>query len=397
MRNYDPFQKQAGPACRMLRAHHSCALDAARLVLHRLARGSCNIQLFGQLSGRNSTMEQAPSCSDLSSVSGGTIIYGAVNSVTPTVQGTHDHTLGASPPALRSSDGMLPAPLHTIINRVGRSFSGFGDSSDLGGPYVFSDAAGSTFWTAAGAAGAAAAVPAGSYRTTSANFNTATSILSTFGFPAGVTGTNINGTWTVTISDVATPDGGSITAAMVLTVDYTPPPANDACANAINVTTYPYTSASISNASASDDSPVVGGPYTCNTSGSGGPYKNIWWRVTGICGTMTANLCGCDFDTEMAVPVNPAVPGSTSFYASCVPPGSACTGARTQAVFTVAAQPAATAGGSPSAHWVHHCLEAASHRLEHGDNGQYHGQLRIYPTATSHTRAVCGAHPSAGR
>ncbi|MBK6830013.1 MAG: hypothetical protein IPG92_04350, partial [Flavobacteriales bacterium] len=59
------------------------------------------------------------------------------------------------------------------------------------------------------------------------------------------------------------------------------------------------------------------------------------------------------FDPVAVALVNPAVPGSTSFYASCVPPGSACTGARTQAVFTVAAQPAATAGDHRrSAHWV---------------------------------------------
>ncbi|MBK7241006.1 MAG: hypothetical protein IPI00_12750 [Flavobacteriales bacterium] len=35
-----------------------------------------------------------------------------------------------------------------------------------------------------------------------------------------------------------------------------PAPANDACANAINVNAYPYTSAVISNANATDDVPT---------------------------------------------------------------------------------------------------------------------------------------------
>ena len=70
------------------------------------------------------------------------------------------------------------------------------------------------------------------------------------------------------------------------------PPANDLCANAIPVTTYPYTSAVISTAAATDD-------YTASTCD--GPYKNVWWKVSGVCGTMTATTCGSSFDTEMAV------------------------------------------------------------------------------------------------
>ncbi|MBK7384562.1 MAG: thrombospondin type 3 repeat-containing protein [Flavobacteriales bacterium] len=70
------------------------------------------------------------------------------------------------------------------------------------------------------------------------------------------------------------------------------PPANDACANAIVVNTYPYTSAVISTAAATDD-------YTASTCD--GPYKNVWWKVSGVCGTMTATTCGSSFDTELSV------------------------------------------------------------------------------------------------
>ena len=69
---------------------------------------------------------------------------------------------------------------------------------------------------------------------------------------------------------------------------------NDACANAIAIASLPYTSAVIANALATDDSPTS----TCD-----GPYKNVWWTVTGICGTMTAITCtgGTNFDNEIAV------------------------------------------------------------------------------------------------
>jgi hypothetical protein len=73
-----------------------------------------------------------------------------------------------------------------------------------------------------------------------------------------------------------------------------PAPSNDNCANAIAIGSLPYTSAIISNVSATDDVPTT----TCD-----GPYKNIWWTVTGICGTMTANTCtgNTNFDSELAV------------------------------------------------------------------------------------------------
>ena len=71
-------------------------------------------------------------------------------------------------------------------------------------------------------------------------------------------------------------------------------PSNDACSNAIAIASLPYTSAVIANALATDDSPA---------SSCDGPYKNVWWTVTGICGTMTAITCtgGTNFDDEISV------------------------------------------------------------------------------------------------
>jgi Secretion system C-terminal sorting domain/Thrombospondin type 3 repeat len=71
-----------------------------------------------------------------------------------------------------------------------------------------------------------------------------------------------------------------------------PPPANDACAAAISIPNLPYTSSPTSNSAATTDGPVT----TCD-----GPYNNIWWTVTGVCGTMTATTCGSNYDSEIAV------------------------------------------------------------------------------------------------
>jgi len=69
-------------------------------------------------------------------------------------------------------------------------------------------------------------------------------------------------------------------------------PVNDACAGASNISALPYTSPVVFNTFATDD-------YT--TSNCDGPYKNLWWKVTGICGTLTASTCGSSFDTELTV------------------------------------------------------------------------------------------------
>jgi hypothetical protein len=75
------------------------------------------------------------------------------------------------------------------------------------------------------------------------------------------------------------------------------PISNDACSSAINIgTSLPYTSAVINNSCATDD-------FT--TSTCDGPYKNVWWTVTGpaCVSTLTASTClgGTNFDDEIAV------------------------------------------------------------------------------------------------
>jgi hypothetical protein len=73
-----------------------------------------------------------------------------------------------------------------------------------------------------------------------------------------------------------------------------PPPSNDDCGSAISIASLPYTSPAIGNGAATTDGPAT----TCD-----GPYRNIWWVVSGVCGTMTASTCntGTNFDTELAV------------------------------------------------------------------------------------------------
>jgi hypothetical protein len=88
-------------------------------------------------------------------------------------------------------------------------------------------------------------------------------------------------------------DNGGICNLTLAGLTYNCPPANDACASAINVSSYPYTSPVVNNSQATDDVPTT----VCS-----GPFKNVWWRVEGVCGTMTASTCtGSTFDTEMAV------------------------------------------------------------------------------------------------
>ncbi len=93
--------------------------------------------------------------------------------------------------------------------------TGVGDSSDLSGPYVFTDsAAGTNWWAAAATAGTAEVIPPGSYRTTqagpqgAANFSPPTNLTAAF---AGVA--NPNGTWTMRFTDNAAGDTGAVSAA----------------------------------------------------------------------------------------------------------------------------------------------------------------------------------------
>lgn len=100
-----------------------------------------------------------------------------------------------------------------LYNRLGKTSvsSGFGDSSNLTGPYTFSDSATANFAAAAASVGDSASIPSGSYRSATniysgsvSTTNPFTSLIGTFG------GLGSAGSWTLKIADYAAPDPGSI-------------------------------------------------------------------------------------------------------------------------------------------------------------------------------------------
>lgn len=95
-----------------------------------------------------------------------------------------------------------------------------GDSSDLSGPYNFTDSAmGTNWWAAAFAAGATAVVPPGDYRTTQAGPQASTSNSPVTDMTPAFSGVaDANGTWTMRFTDNAAGDTGAVMAAN-LTID----------------------------------------------------------------------------------------------------------------------------------------------------------------------------------
>jgi subtilisin-like proprotein convertase family protein len=112
------------------------------------------------------------------------------------------------------------APALAIVSRIGVTVAGgFGDDSNYGGAYVFSDgASGTDIWTVATnvACDDTCPVTPGTYRTTAGgmagqtNPPPLTSLSATFG---GLTPAQANGTWTLTIRDAAANNSGALTAA----------------------------------------------------------------------------------------------------------------------------------------------------------------------------------------
>ncbi|MBA3352785.1 MAG: VCBS repeat-containing protein [Blastocatellia bacterium] len=120
------------------------------------------------------------------------------------------------------------APSMVVVSRIGViTATGFGDSSNYGGTYVFADSAsGTNIWTVAGGVcGDACVVLPGTYRTTApgqagqTNPAPVTSLNATF---AGLTPAQANGTWTLTFRDAASVDVGNVSAAN-LTIEPTGP------------------------------------------------------------------------------------------------------------------------------------------------------------------------------
>lgn len=152
-------------------------------------------------------------------------INGYVHRVELTFGFSPAHTWGGDVKAVLYSPGNIP---HTIFDRVGETITGgAGDSSDLAGPYTFTDQ-GTDFWTAAANAGSDTAIPAGFYRTTSAGSPDFTSMDATFsGYGFGGAGLKFegmdaqlaNGMWRLNVSDNAEGDTGTVSTAQ-LTIHY---------------------------------------------------------------------------------------------------------------------------------------------------------------------------------
>lgn len=138
--------------------------------------------------------------------------------------------------------GTLTSPdneVHTLFYDIGdtNSPANAGDSSNLLGNYVMSDAGATTLWTAAEGGTSLFNIPPGTYRTTNINVNTPTNMNGTFGYPGAPfneflekalmsksPGENTeqvtNGIWTLRISDNAAGDTGSINVGTALNIDF---------------------------------------------------------------------------------------------------------------------------------------------------------------------------------
>jgi hypothetical protein len=144
-------------------------------------------------------------------------ISGSVSAVEVSVTfGTPIHTfVGDLTATLIAPDTVTSKVLFGCTGSI--TATGFGDGSDLAGPYVFKDTAvppSGGWWQEATLQAATAALSAGSYRSTdkgglgAVNPQPATTINTAF---AGVA--NANGTWILRVTDGGTGDTGGITAA----------------------------------------------------------------------------------------------------------------------------------------------------------------------------------------
>ncbi len=116
------------------------------------------------------------------------------------------------------------AASQVVYSRVGSTTAtGTGDSSNLGGTYTFSDQAAGNFWTEATLGTTDYILRPGEYRSSAPLTGAATSLSAPF---VGLTAAQANGTWTMTFSDNAATDIGTVTAANlnILTGGATPVP-----------------------------------------------------------------------------------------------------------------------------------------------------------------------------
>lgn len=107
---------------------------------------------------------------------------------------------------------------------------------------------------------------------------------------ASITGLS-GGTYTVTVTD-AIGRCEWVESAVVQSVSA---PANDNCANATVIGSFPYSSGSLYTYCSTNDVPAS--VATC-----GAHYNNVWYRLTGTGDRLTATTCGAaSFDTEIHV------------------------------------------------------------------------------------------------
>lgn len=97
----------------------------------------------------------------------------------------------------------------TIFDRTGRNASGVGDSSNVQGPYTFSDSAMGDWWAAAAAIAGEISIPSGRYRTSLVDTGALTSLNLAF------SGKDGDGSWTVSFLDNSGGDTGDVVAASI--------------------------------------------------------------------------------------------------------------------------------------------------------------------------------------
>ncbi|HEX6832820.1 MAG TPA: hypothetical protein VF132_04740 [Rudaea sp.] len=85
---------------------------------------------------------------------------------------------------------------------------GFGSASDLAGPYFFSDENEGDWWALSNQA----TIPPGGYRTSAEGASTQTLLTPPF---AGLSPQQINGTWTLTVTDDCGSDSGTLSRAVL--------------------------------------------------------------------------------------------------------------------------------------------------------------------------------------
>jgi hypothetical protein len=185
----------------------------ALIALSGLAATAANAQTFSFLGTPGSIPDNAPAGLTLNTgaVAGAnaTISTVSVSIDFSTATGAPGHTWIGDLIATLTYTPSVGAPVSfSLMNRVGRVTTGFGDSSNITGIYTFANGGGD-LWAAAGLVGDAVAVATGTYAATGANAATALDMDAAF---AGLSST---GTWSLVVVDAAGGDTGAVASASV--------------------------------------------------------------------------------------------------------------------------------------------------------------------------------------